>query len=164
MAKKAGSQDAEKHETPPPQNAVNELHQPLGGEQDIYYEGWTPAPQKTPVDTKPTVFNEEDIPTPCVGMVVQHWAQRDEREEPTVSAAVVTRIELPGVVTLSVFPIMGDPRTRVGVPWRFDLTKPGPQRRERGTWDYIPGTPKNDDRFDLHRKVIAKMKRQLGLS
>lgn len=122
---------------------------------------WTPPPPKSP--PPPAAVVSPEIPTPEIGMTVNHYAQVDEREPPVISAAIVTGIEGPGVVILTRFPHNGDPRSNVfGVTWRHDKSKPGHQRRERGTWDYVPGTPVNDDRFALHRRFVAKMRAQLG--
>ena len=101
------------------------------------------------------------LPTPKIGDSVLWYRDGDLNTAPC--AAIVTAVEMPGRVKLTVFPANKYPEFYVGVRWARDQGIPAssPIRRGHGGWDYAGSPPKGayktfDD--DVERREKARDK------
>ena len=112
---------------------------------------------------------ENPLPTPPVSYLV-HWYPQGKIENDNRIAAIVTKIEGPGKLTLTMFPPSSMPVHKVGV---HHTTHPAVERQaehvriHNGVWEYIPGTqiPKSHrevhlDELNRRKETILESERQ----
>ena len=97
------------------------------------------------------------LPTPPVGFTVV-WYPRAVQEEDNQVAGIVTKVEGPGKVTLTVFRPQGMPdATRRGC---LHVTHPVHEKRANsvsvnaGSWDYIPGENIPKSHYERHLEAL----------
>lgn len=95
------------------------------------------------------------LPTPPVGWSVQ-WLERNNEQNPR--GAMVTRVEGPGRIELTVFGPRAVPSHKQGV---YHVDAPIHEDRNAGTlrngsWRYLPGTRAPKEHYDLHREDLER--------
>ena len=96
------------------------------------------------------------LPTPPIGCPLQYF--RDDQSLADPIAAICTRIDGPGMVTLSVYaPNHPMGQTRAGVGWagddrRLDGSRPF---RKNGVWNFIDGV-KPRDAMKFHKDLMER--------
>lgn len=98
------------------------------------------------------------MPTPPIGLHVW-WYDRGQRGEGRETAAIVTAIESPGQIQLTIFRPNSIAIHKNGVKHVGDLqhTAPAnPQTVNSGSWDYINNKTPPKEHYDFHKKVLTK--------
>lgn len=104
----------------------------------------------------------ELLPTPPVGTLVQ-WFQRGTIAAENARAAIVTAVEEPGRVKLTILPPAGMPIHKQGV---FHASHPIHQQKgnsstvNNGAWDYRPDDRqnRNSSHWNMHRDKLTQRK------
>lgn len=99
------------------------------------------------------------LPTIPVGWPCVWFMGGDENNR---RPAQVTQVEGPGKVSLVVFPLNSVPQHKLGVLYKDhpDMEEANtPQKRTKGTWDYVPGLPSGvipKEHYEAHKELLDK--------
>lgn len=92
-------------------------------------------------------------PTPPVGTFVQWFNRNDVADPGAVCAAVVTKVDGPAKVCLTIFPPNGMPKHKVGVYFTghpVHENKVNAQTDRNGSWGYPPEVTVAPGHYKLH--------------
>lgn len=104
---------------------------------------------------------KKPLPTPHIGCMVL-WYPRGRIETENEVAAIVTAIEGPGKVKLTVFKPNAMQEHKQGVHWSGHPAMEGKDfaqaRIHNGVWDYETNTNVRKSHYDLHREQLQRKK------
>lgn len=104
-------------------------------------------------------------PTPPVGTSVL-WYDRADTREGSERAAVVTKVEGPGRVTLTIFPPNSMTIHKQGCLYIKDPIheqRHNSVSRNSGAWDYLPQTKIPSEHYGIHLERLSRKKESLEL-